>query len=117
MRLRGVMFLTTANVRERRAEIGILRAIGVSARKIQSAFLLQAVMIGLAGGVFGLIAGLLVGAWLSDVPPGSDGFATLIDVRLLVAALLGAPILAALAGRLPAAAAARQDPALVLQEE
>lgn len=112
-----VMFLMMANVRERRAEIGILRAIGVSARKIQSAFLLKAVLMGLCGGVAGLIAGLLSGAWLSEVPPGAEGFGTLIDARLLVAALLGAPLLAALASWLPARTAARQDPALVLQEE
>ena len=112
-----VMFLMMGNVRERRAEIGILRAIGVSARKIQSAFLLKAVLMGLAGGIVGLLAGVFAGAWLSEVPPGAEGFATLVDGRLLIAALLGAPILAALASWLPARTAARQDPALVLQEE
>ncbi|MFO8080748.1 MAG: FtsX-like permease family protein [Armatimonadota bacterium] len=112
-----VMFLMLANVRERRAEIGILRAIGVSGRKIHSAFLLKAALMGIAGGVAGLIAGVIGGAWLSEVPPGAEGFATLIDVRLLVAALIGAPLLAAVASWLPARNAARQDPALVLQEE
>lgn len=112
-----VMFLMMGNVRERRAEIGILRAIGVSARKIQSVFLLKAVIMGLAGGIIGMVAGVLAGAWLSEVPPGAEGFGTLFDAKLLVGALLGAPILAALASWLPASAAARQDPALVLQEE
>ncbi|MGI5820053.1 MAG: ABC transporter permease [Armatimonadota bacterium] len=112
-----VMFLMMGNVRERRAEIGILRAIGVSARKIQSAFLLKAVLMGLCGGVVGLIVGVIAGAWLSEVPPGAEGFGTLIHTRLLVGALLGAPILAAVASWLPARMAARQDPALVLQEE
>ncbi|MFP4250024.1 MAG: ABC transporter permease [Armatimonadota bacterium] len=112
-----VMFLMLANVRERRAEIGILRAIGVSGGKVQSAFLLKAALMGIAGGIAGLIVGVTVGAWLSEVPPGAEGFATLIDVRLLVGALVGAPLLAAVASWLPARNAARQDPATVLQEE
>ncbi len=112
-----VMFLMMANVRERRAEIGILRAIGVSTHKIQYAFVLKAVLMGVAGGILGLIAGVIGGAWLSEVPPGAEGFGTIIDARLLVGALVGAPILAALASWLPARNAARQDPAIVLQEE
>jgi len=112
-----VMLLMMANVRERRAEIGILRAIGVGTRKIQSAFLLKAVLMGVAGGILGLIAGVIGGAWLSEVPPGAEGFASLLDARLLIASLIGAPLLAAVASWLPARNAARQDPAMVLQEE
>ncbi|NLO07758.1 MAG: ABC transporter permease [candidate division WS1 bacterium] len=112
-----VMFLMMANVRERRAEIGVLRAIGVSARRVQSAFLLKALLMGVFGGIVGLVVGSVAGAWLSEVPPGSEGFTSLLNARLLVGALVGAPLLAALASWLPARAAARQDPALVLQEE
>ena len=112
-----VMFLMMGNVRERRTEIGILRAIGVRASRIQHAFLLKAVMMGLLGGIVGLGAGVFAGAWLSEVPPGAESFGGLVDARLLIAALLGAPILAALASWLPARSAARQDPAIVLQEE
>jgi len=112
-----VMFLMMGNVRERRAEIGILRAIGVSGGKIQSVFLLKAVLMGLGGGLIGLVIGTVGGAWLSEVPPGTEDFLTLLNAKLLIGALIGAPILAALAGWLPARTAARQDPALVLQEE
>lgn len=112
-----VMFLMLGNVRERRAEIGILRAIGVRASRIQQTFLLKALLMGLLGGVIGLAAGLAAGSWLSEVPPGTEGFWTLVSPRLMIGALLGAPALAALASWFPARLAARQDPALVLQEE
>ncbi len=112
-----VMFLMMGNVRERRSEIGILRAIGVRAGMIQRAFLLKAVLMGLLGGIIGLMAGVFIGAWLSEIAPGIQGFGALVEARVMVAALAGAPVLAALASWLPASLAARQDPAIVLQEE
>ena len=112
-----IMFLMLGNVRERRSEIAILRAIGVSGRKIHSAFLLKAIIMGLCGGLIGLIAGVLGGMWLSGVTPGAGTIGELVDPTLLVAAALGATILAALASLLPARIAATQDPAEVLHEE
>jgi putative ABC transport system permease protein len=84
-----VMFLMMGNVRERRAEIGILRAIGVSGRRIQSAFLLKALLMGVAGGIVGLVVGLLAGAYLSEVTPGSEAFGKLVDPKLLVGGAAG----------------------------
>ena len=91
--------LALANVRERRAEIGILRALGVGTTQILAVFLGKAIIIGLAGAV----AGLLVSA-------------SRCDTRLVLATLAGAPVLAALASWLPALLAAQQDPADVLRE-
>lgn len=112
-----VFFLALGNVRERRQEIGILRAIGVGAGRIQRAFLLKALIMGLGGGLLGAPAGLAVGAWLSEAPVSDGALMALADLRVVLAALAGAPLLAALAGLMPSVLAARQDPAVVLRED
>lgn len=96
--------LALANVRERRTEIGILRALGVGTPQILAVFLGKAIVIGLVGAALGYPAGLLTGA-------------PAVDSRMLPAVLAGAPVLAALASWLPALLAAQQDPADVLREE
>ncbi|OGV62331.1 MAG: hypothetical protein A2283_10425, partial [Lentisphaerae bacterium RIFOXYA12_FULL_48_11] len=57
-------FLALANVRDRRTEIGILRALGLSSRQILVIFQGKAVIIGFVGSVIGYIVGRLAGmAW------------------------------------------------------
>lgn len=104
-------FLALANVRERRQEIGILRALGFRTWDVIAVFLLRAALAGLAGGVLGYAAGM-AGAWAWEgggLPP--------ISPVLAVLAILAAPVLSMLAAWLPALAAAQQDPAVVLREE
>ena len=62
-----VALLSWGNVRERRPEIGILRALGLGSRQILLVFLSRAVLMGLAGGGLGCAAGVLIGAfWRED---------------------------------------------------
>lgn len=105
------------NVRERRAEIGVLRALGVGSRKIATLFLGKAAIVGLLGGAFGFLVGTQVARRLGiealEVSP--EYFTPALG--LLLWALLGAPLLSALASYLPTLKALFQDPALVLREE
>jgi len=110
-------FLALANVRDRRAEIGILRALGLRSRQILSIFLGKAVVIGLAGATFGYLAGRLIGAAWRETPGAPPIEIAFLDLQLLVMMLVAAPLLAALASWLPAMMAAQQDPADVLREE
>ncbi len=48
-----------ASVRERRREIGILRAVGASERDVQAVLLTEAALVGLAGGLLGLSFGVV----------------------------------------------------------
>lgn len=105
-----------SNVRERQTEIGILRALGLSTAHVRTLFLSRAVLIGLVGSVLGCAAGVLVGLWWDGstsvaVPPG-----LLFDPWLLLALVLLTPVLSAIVGGLAAVLAARQDPALILQQ-
>jgi hypothetical protein len=107
------------NVRERQAEIGLLRALGKRTSQIAALFLLKAVAIGLLGGLiacllvlagYGLLAstGVVAGGTPTSVfrPPGA----------LLLVALLGAPLVTTLASYLPMLVAVSQDPARILTE-
>lgn len=117
-----VGLLAWLNVRQRRAEIGILRAIGLSRLKLLAVFLAKAGTTGLAGGAIGLLAGAAVMA-ANGSAAQTPSLATPLELespaamRLLIIALLAAPLLSMVASWLPALAAAHQDPALVLEGE
>ena len=107
-----ISFLFVGNVSERKSEIGILRAIGVKEKFIMRLFLLKALLIGIFGAVIGYFLGLGIGS----VWGGLFSF-SLFNLNLFLLVLLCAPLLSLLAAYIPAAMAARQDPAEVLREE
>jgi len=110
-----VGLLALANVRQRCGEIGILRAIGLRSRQILAIFLSKALFLGLAGGVVGYAAGFAFALQLSGLSLSDQTSLRLFTPELLVLSLLMAPALSGLASWIPAALAARQDPAVVLQ--
>ena len=115
-----VALLTMRNVRDRRVEIGTLRALGYRSRQILALFLSRAVATGLVGGVLGCLAGTAAGwrSWTAMVHgPGSLMANELLNGKLLGLGMALAVALTAAASAVPAALAARQDPAVVLQEE
>ncbi len=105
------------NVRRRRSEIGILRAMGVSSRRVGFLFLARALFVGILGAVTGYAAGTALALAFSQAPPEPGSGPGFFQWGLLLGILLGAPLLSALAGLAPAASAARTDPALVLRED
>jgi len=112
-----VGLLALGNVRERRAEIGILRAMGVSSGKVAALFLGKAILLGLIGAAIGFPVGTWVALRFGPevFPVTAAKFAP--ETYLLWRALLGAPLLCAVASYLPAMVAVTQDPAEVLREE
>lgn len=110
-------FLALANVRDRRVEIGILRALGLRSDQILAIFLGKALVLGIVGALVGYLVGRLVGAAWRETPGAPPVEIALLDFRLLAVVVVAAPVLAALASWLPAMTAAQQDPAAVLREE
>ena len=110
-----IAFLAFVNVRERRAEIGILRALGVRSGQILAIFLGKAILLGLAGAALGYGAGALAGWRLQEVPALLTP-QDVLNTALLFQVLCAAPAVAALASWLPALWAAQQDPAEILRE-
>ncbi len=114
-------FLAYGNAQQRASEIGIMRAIGMRAMQVLTAFITKAIIIGLLGGVLGYILGLLFGNSLAA--PATEGVASMgSDIVWLAPELMGlagvvAILLSALATWIPALLAARRDPAAVLAQE
>jgi ABC-type lipoprotein release transport system permease subunit len=106
------------NVRSRREEIGVLRTVGVSSKSIFLLFIWKHVTIGILGGCIGLVLGSLTVLFFAN-PGVAIGSIAPFSFWLGIAALavLGASLLAVLAGWIPAMIASYQDPAEVMREE
>lgn len=104
------------NVRERRQEIAILRAIGKGAGLVASLVLGRALVLGILGGVLGCLAGYAIARSLGGLLDIS-GEAFVFPTLLVVCTLVGAPLVAVLASYVPTLSAIRQDPAVLLQDQ
>jgi putative ABC transport system permease protein len=109
----GIMNVMLVSVTERTREVGVRMAVGARSRDIILQFLLEAIVISVAGGVLGVALGILsiplaasLNSGLALLEPGS------IPLALIVAILVGV-----LFGIYPALRAARLDPIEALRYE
>lgn len=111
-----VGILAMINVRNRRHEIGIMRALGFGSMRVAALFIQKAVVIGLAGAAAGFGVGtcfsLTLGPELFEVT--AKAIEPAYD--LLGWSLLAAPVFTAMISLIPAMLAATRDPADVLKE-
>lgn len=110
----GILTIMTIAVGERRAEIGLLRALGAGRGQILTLFLLEATLLALLGGAVGFLLGA-GGAWLLGALVPALPTRTAWD--FVVAAELAAGLIGLGAGVLPALRAAALDPVTALQDE
>jgi putative ABC transport system permease protein len=106
----GVANIMIISVLERRQEIGLRRALGATRGQIRAQFLAEAIMLSLAGGAVGVLAG----ASAVTAYARGHGEATVIPVDAWVGGLAAAVAIGALAGLLPAIRAARLSPTQAL---
>lgn len=104
------------NVRERRAEIGVLRALGKSSGQVAALFLGRAAFLGLLGGATGVLLGGFLASDLGRVLFETRAGAVNLELDLVLVALFVTPAFAAVASLIPVALAVIQDPVRVLGE-
>ena len=112
-----IAFLAYGNSSDRKYEIGILRATGLSSVGILYLFLGRALMAGLIGAIIGITAGTCGGTLQSGFPLTSQSILALLSPKIVFAALISAPLLSVLASWIPAFLASQKDPADILREE
>jgi putative ABC transport system permease protein len=112
-------------VTQRRAEIGILRALGTTRHEIRRLFLCESATLGFVGSLAGSVLGLLIaraiaasiGSLIADVYGVAQHADSVVpDFRVLGLALVIGTATSLVGGTLPAWSAARVDPIQALQK-
>jgi putative ABC transport system permease protein len=120
----GIINTLVMAILERRREIGILKALGAADRDVKQLFFVEAGVMGLLGGVFGVGLGWMIGAGVTwgtniylqrqDLPP-AHVFS--VPWWLVLGAIAFAVVVSLMAGLYPASRAARLDPIEALRYE
>ena len=109
----GIMNIMLVSVRERTREIGVRRAIGAKQSNILTQFLIEAIVLSLAGGVVGLILGQIAAFFLAII--GDWVFSIQLETVLL--ALGFSLVVGVVFGVWPARTAAKLEPIDALRFE
>ncbi len=112
-----IFALVFGNLRERRYEIGVFRAVGYSRSTVMQIFLGKALLMGMAGGVCGCVLGVWIALGWSGAGVPLSRWSQMLDGQVVMAGLLLSPLLSLAAAFIPAMLAAKLDPAAILREE
>lgn len=119
----GIINTLYMSVRERTREIGLMKAMGLSNRKVFALFSAEAILIGVIGSVSGILAAKGVGSVLNNFASqsflkGLEGFnLTLFTLENSFAIVAIVAFIAFVAGALPSRSASRKDPIEALRYE
>jgi putative ABC transport system permease protein len=107
----GIANVMIISVLERRSEVGLRRALGARRRHIAVQFLGESFVLGIFGG----IAGVLLGAGATGAYAAYEGLTLLVPPAAVAGGLAAACLLGAIAGLYPAMRAARLTPTEALR--
>jgi putative ABC transport system permease protein len=109
----GIMNIMLVSVRERTREIGIRKAVGARGRDIMAQFLVEALVLSLAGGILGIVFGVAASALIGTLA----GWGLSISLTTVVLAVGFSLVVGVIFGVWPARQAARLDPITALRYE
>lgn len=105
----GIAITLLLAVYERRREIGLTRAVGMTRRQVRASVVLESLLTSLLGVILGVILGLVLG-WIVFRVLKEEGFTAYeLPVTWIVATVVGSVVLALVAALVPARRAARAD--------
>jgi len=107
----GIANVMVISVLERRAEIGLRRALGATRRHVAVQFLGEALLLAVIGG----IGGVLLGVGVTAIYASSQGWAILVPTLAWAGGLGAAILIGAIAGLYPAMRASRLSPTEALR--
>jgi putative ABC transport system permease protein len=110
----GILTMMWIAVGERVEEIGLMRAIGATARDVQRLFLLESVILTVLGGIAGILLGLGISLVLRVSVPGMPVYT---PPGYIVAAIAVSAATGLAAGVIPARRAAMLHPIEALRSE
>jgi putative ABC transport system permease protein len=107
----GILAVMLISVRERTREIGLRRALGAKRRDIQLQFLLESAMLAAAGGMAGVLTGIVAAGGAALLGPWD----LVLSWRPAALGLVSSMVLGLVVGAIPAARAARLEPMQALR--
>jgi putative ABC transport system permease protein len=109
----GIMNIMLVSVTERTREIGIRMAVGAKSKHIRVQFILESLVLGLAGG----IAGIVLGVGVAAVTSGVFGWPVITSPTAVMISALFSMMIGVFFGYYPARKAAALDPIEALRFE
>ncbi|MCL2869645.1 ABC transporter permease [Candidatus Saccharibacteria bacterium] len=119
----GIINTLFMSVQERTKEIGLMKAMGMSRRKVFAMFSIEAILIGFWGSLIGVVAAFGVGKLINRIATQTflknlPGFTLCkFQIASMLVVMLIIMLIAFLAGTLPARRASKKDPIEALRYE
>ncbi len=117
----GIYNILSMLIYEKMKDIAILKATGFSGKDVQLIFMSQAMIIGVAGGVFGLIIGFFLSRIIDNIPFETEALPTIstfpvnYNLGYYIIGIVFALISTFIAGYLPSNKARRIDPVRIIR--
>jgi putative ABC transport system permease protein len=109
----GIMNIMLVSVTERTREIGLRMAIGAKGHHVLTQFLIEAVVLSVVGGMFGIVAGIVAAKYLAI----EFGFPLLVRFDIVALAVVVSAAVGIVFGLFPARKASALDPITALRYE